>query len=88
MNSTFALDERLNRASLRTSVFESPELFASRRPLCTLNQEMELLTASQILSYGILAAAGVAVGLDFVKARRELSRTMMSWRSVREEVRE
>jgi hypothetical protein len=52
------------------------------------NQEMELLTASQILSYGILAAAGVAVGLDFVKARQELSKTMMLWRSGREEVRE
>lgn len=52
------------------------------------NQEMELVTVCQILSYGILAAAGVAVGLDFVKARQELSRAMMSWRTGREEVRE
>jgi hypothetical protein len=47
---------------------------------------MELQTAIQILSYGILAAAAVAVGLDFLKARQELSRAMISWRSGREEV--
>jgi hypothetical protein len=46
---------------------------------------MELTTAIQILSYGILAAAGVVVGLDFVKARQELSRAMVSWRAEREE---
>jgi hypothetical protein len=51
------------------------------------NQEMELATSIQILSYGILAAAGVAVGLDFLKARQELSRAMMSWRIGREEAR-
>jgi hypothetical protein len=48
---------------------------------------MELITAIQILSYGILAAAGVVVGLDFVKARQELSRAIVSWRSEREEAR-
>jgi hypothetical protein len=47
---------------------------------------MELQTAVQILSYGILAAAAVVVGLDFLKARQELSRAMLSWRSGREEV--
>jgi hypothetical protein len=39
------------------------------------------------LSYGVLTAAGVAVGLDFLKARQELSRAMMSWRTGREEAR-
>jgi len=48
---------------------------------------MEIATAIQILSYGILAAAGVAVGLDFLKARQELSRAMLSWRDGRQEVR-
>jgi hypothetical protein len=48
---------------------------------------MELATAIQILSYGILAAAGVVVGLDFLRARHELSRAMGLWRAGREEVR-
>jgi hypothetical protein len=48
---------------------------------------MELITAIQILSYGVLIAAGVAVGLDFLKARQELSKAMVSWRSEREEAR-
>jgi hypothetical protein len=48
---------------------------------------MELATAIQILSFGILAAAGVVVGLDFLKARQELSRAMVSWRGGRQEVR-
>jgi hypothetical protein len=48
---------------------------------------MELTTAIQILSYGILTAAGVVVGLDFLKARLELSRAMVSWRNGREEAR-
>jgi hypothetical protein len=47
---------------------------------------MEIGTGIQIVSYGILAAAGVAVGLDFVKARQELSRAILSWRA-REDVR-
>jgi hypothetical protein len=55
--------------------------------LVHFNQEMELTTAIQILSYGILGAAGVVVGLDFVKARQELSRAMVSWRAEREEAR-
>lgn len=55
--------------------------------LVNFKQEMELTTAIQILSYGILAAAGVVVGLDFVKARQELSRAMLSWRAEREEAR-
>jgi hypothetical protein len=48
---------------------------------------MELATAIQILSFGILTAAGTVVGLDFLKARQELSRAMLSWRAGREEVR-
>jgi hypothetical protein len=48
---------------------------------------MELQTAIQILSFGILAAAGTVVGLDFLKARQELSRAMLSWRAGRQEVR-
>jgi hypothetical protein len=48
---------------------------------------MELQTAIQILSFGILAAAGMIVGLDFLKARQELSRAMLSWSAGREEVR-
>jgi hypothetical protein len=55
--------------------------------LVHFNQEMELAAAIQILSFGILAAAGVVVGLDFLKARQELSRAMVSWRSGRQEVR-
>ena len=47
---------------------------------------MGIATGIQIMSYGILAAAGVAVGLDFVKARQELSRAMLSWRA-REDIR-
>jgi hypothetical protein len=52
--------------------------------LVHFNQEMELGTAIQILSFGILAAAGTVVGLDFLKARHELSRAMMSWRGSEE----
>jgi hypothetical protein len=47
---------------------------------------MELRTAIEILSYGILAAAAVALRRDFLKARQELSRAIGSWRSEREEV--
>jgi hypothetical protein len=57
------------------------------RLLVNFRQDMELITAIQILSYGVLTAAGVAVGLDFLKARQELSRAMMSWRTGREEAR-
>lgn len=55
--------------------------------LYTSIKEMELQTAIQILSFGILAAAGMIVGLDFLKARQELSRAMLSWSAGREEVR-
>jgi hypothetical protein len=55
--------------------------------LVDFKQDMELATGIQILSYGILSAAGVAVGLDFLKARQQLSRVMISWRGEREEVR-
>ena len=55
--------------------------------LYTSIKEMELATAIQILSFGILTAAGTVVGLDFLKARQELSRAMLSWRAGREEVR-
>jgi hypothetical protein len=50
-------------------------------------QVMEFATAIQILSYGVLGAAGVFVAFDFLKARQELSRVIMSSRSGREEVR-
>jgi hypothetical protein len=50
-------------------------------------QVMEFATALQILSYGVLVGAGIVVGVDFLKARQELSRAMISWRDQREEVR-
>jgi hypothetical protein len=55
--------------------------------LVNFRQDMELITALQILSFGILGAAGIVVGLDFLKARQELSRVMVSWRNGREEAR-
>jgi hypothetical protein len=50
-------------------------------------QGMEFATAIQILSYGVLGAAGFFVAVDFLKARQELSRTMVLLRDRREEVR-
>jgi hypothetical protein len=47
---------------------------------------MEFATAMQILSYGVLASAGFFVIVDFVKARQELSRAMISLRDRTEEV--
>jgi hypothetical protein len=46
---------------------------------------MEFATAIQILSYGVLGAAGVFVALDFLKARQELSRAMVLLRDQRDE---
>jgi len=48
---------------------------------------MEFATAIQILSYGVLASAGFFVIADFLRARQELSRAMISLRYRREEVR-
>jgi hypothetical protein len=54
--------------------------------LVDFKQVMEFATAIQSLSYGVLASAGVFVVVDFLKARQELSRAMIS-RDRREEVR-
>jgi hypothetical protein len=46
---------------------------------------MEFGTISQILSLSILSAAGAALLLDFVNARRELTKAMVEWQVGREE---
>jgi hypothetical protein len=47
---------------------------------------MEFAAGIQILSFGILGAAGIALFLDFLKAKRQLARAMVAWQVDRKEV--
>jgi hypothetical protein len=46
---------------------------------------MLLTPAIQFLSLAVLYVAGAALVLDFVKARRELTKALVTWREQREE---
>jgi hypothetical protein len=49
--------------------------------LVNSNQEMEFTNAIQILSLGILGAAGTALFLDFLKAKRQLEKAIFAWKA-------
>jgi len=48
---------------------------------------MQVAAAFQVLSFGILAASGVVLIADFVRARRQLTRAIVAWRMERGELR-